>query len=73
VTPTRGASHVHEWSALWSHFGPYGDQAAHFHVCLSDDHAPGWPCRVMFVGAGRDCTDGQEHEVREPKARVRHG
>lgn len=68
-----GASHEHEWSALWAHFGEYGDQDAHYHACLSDDHAPGYPCRTKLVGKGRDCVDGQAHEVTDPPLRVRHG
>jgi hypothetical protein len=72
------AEHAHEWSALWSHFGEYGDQDAHYHVCLTDNEhpAPGYPardCKAMLIGKGRDCADGAGHEVRLPSRRVRHG
>ena len=70
--------HTHEWSALWDHFGPYGDQDAHFRVCLTENEhpAPGYrpdDCRAMLVGAGRSCVDGCSHEIRERRERIRHG
>jgi len=72
------SDHQHEWSALWSHFGQYGDQDAHFHVCLTENPhpAPGYDamdCKAFLVGKGRDCIDGCAHEVRPPGERVRHG
>ena len=73
--PVCEAGKDHTWSALWSHFGPYGDQDAHYHVCITENANPAPGCRsrhcpVMLVGAGRDCVDGAKHELR---GRERHG
>jgi hypothetical protein len=51
--------HEHEWTALWSHFGEYGDQDAHFHVCFKGG------CHAMLVGKGRTCGKGQKHTVKK--------
>lgn len=44
--------HKHEFTGLWTHFGPYGPQDVHYHVCFDTD------CLRVLVGAGRDC-DGE--------------
>jgi len=55
------ARHTHEWTALWDHFGPYGDKDSHFHACFDRR------CHHMLVGKKRDC-DGKivAHEIRKP-------
>lgn len=47
------SKHRHVWTSLWSHFGPYGEQDAHFHSCqlLS--------CNKLLVAKGRDTCTGK--------------
>lgn len=49
--------HRHVWTALWDHYGPYGDRDAHWHACFH--------CGAMLVAKGREC-DGKlkGHRVR---------
>ncbi len=44
--------HRHEFTAIWDHFGPYGDQTVHYHPCFTED------CDRVLIGDGRDC-DGK--------------
>jgi hypothetical protein len=53
------ADMVNQMTALWSHFGEYGDQDAHFHVCFKGG------CHAMLVGKGRTCGKGQKHTVKK--------
>lgn len=50
--------HRHEFSALWWHFGPYGDQDVHVHSCFHDG------CDRVVVGDGRDCDGRADSHVR---------
>ena len=52
------SSHRHGFIALWSNFGPYGDQSVHYHPCFGDD------CDRVLIAPGRDCGGPrQEHEA----------
>jgi len=42
--------HKHKWTALWDHFGPYGRQDVHRHVCFVEG------CDAHLIGPGRDCS-----------------
>ena len=46
------ARHRHEFTALWVHFGPYGDQGVHYHPCFGED------CDRVIIGPNREC-DGR--------------
>jgi hypothetical protein len=41
--------HPHEFTALYWHFGPYGDQTVHVHSCFGEK------CDRVLVGKGREC------------------
>lgn len=51
--PTQSESgskaHKHVFTALWWHFGPYGDQSVHVHSCFDED------CDRVLIGKGRKC------------------
>lgn len=49
------AKHAHEFTSLWTHFGPYGDQSVHFHPCTVEG------CPVVKIGRGRTCNRFDEH------------
>jgi hypothetical protein len=51
--------HRHEFTALYSHFGPYGRQDVHLHLCFDED------CHRVLVGDGRDCDGKAESHHRE--------
>lgn len=54
------ADHEHWFHALWSHFGEYGPQDVHYHLCCKGE--PG-ECYAVIMGAGRDCGgQGTPHE-----------
>jgi hypothetical protein len=56
--PTAKSEQAHEWTLLYDHFGPYGDQSEHFHACFN--------CDAILVGSGRRCLGtSAPHEVRE--------
>lgn len=44
------ARHRHEFSALYYHFGPYGDQAVHVHPCFTNG------CDRVLIGDARRCS-----------------
>ena len=47
---TDGAKrHKHTFTALYWHFGPYGDQNVHVHDCFDED------CDRVLIGQGRTC------------------
>jgi hypothetical protein len=46
--------HRHEYSRLWTHFGPFGDQSVHLHPCVHGDGG----CSHVLIGNGRNC-DGE--------------
>lgn len=57
--------HRHEFTALWSHFGPHAPperaaDRAHFHVCFDRR------CGRVLIGQGRDC-DGRPESHREER------
>lgn len=46
-------SHEHEWSLLWSPFGPFGENVGrHMHICLEEG------CEAKLVGEGENCSPG---------------
>ncbi len=48
--------HRHEFTALWTHFGPYGDQTVHYHVCFTEG------CYRVLLAEGRECDgSGKTH------------
>lgn len=51
--------HVHEFTSLWTHFGPYGNQEVHVHTC----HVEG--CDVVLVGPGRNCKRTDPHDEQD--------
>jgi hypothetical protein len=56
----------HEYSLLWTHFGPYGDQDVHLHPCVSHVDDESHECSLVYTGDGRDCAginDGTHHKV----------
>ena len=55
--PPKAASkrHAHEFSALWWHFGPYGDQNVHVHSCFTER------CDRVLIGDGRTCDHAKPH------------
>lgn len=64
--------HKHEFSALWSHFGPHGRQDVHVHSCYRGEWigdpapAPDFErCDRVLIGAGRDCDGKAESHHRE--------
>lgn len=50
--------HKHEFSALWWHFGRYGDQGVHVHSCFGEN------CDHVLIGQTRDECSGtaKDHE-----------
>jgi len=50
--------HEHEFTALWWHFGPHGNQDVHLHSCFTQG------CSRVLVGDGREC-DGKSESHRE--------
>lgn len=57
----RGASVKHEYSKLWTHFGPYGDQTVHVHPCIKHKD-----CDSALIGDGRSCNgDRPSHQTRD--------
>ena len=45
-------------------------------LAFTEHPAPGYAardCKTWLVGKGRDCADGQTHEILLPTRRVRHG
>lgn len=64
------SAHIHEFTALWFHFGPYGDQTVHVHSCFTED------CDRVLIGTGRECDGTSESHRRMtltekgPKARA---
>lgn len=43
------------YSALWHHWGAYGDQNVHVHPYIDDDER-------ALVGPGRDCDPAVKHQ-----------
>lgn len=41
--------HVHEFSAIWSHFGPHGPQNVHYHLCIASS------CDAIVLAPERTC------------------
>lgn len=55
-----GASrHEHWFSLIPTHFGPYGDQSVHYHVCIEDEGE----CGRVLMAEGRNC-DGKRESHR---------
>jgi len=54
--------HRHDFTALWTHFGPYGDQTVHYHVCLDER------CDRVLIGDGRDCKGANQKHRRKTLA-----
>lgn len=52
------STHVHDFTGLWTNFGPRGPQDVHYHVCF------GMSCTVMLIGEGHNC-DGDPANHRE--------
>jgi hypothetical protein len=58
-----GAAKHRHWFHAWpTHFGPYGRQDVHYHVCCAGE--PG-SCWRVLVGAGRECDGKPESHHRE--------
>ena len=51
--------HVHEFTELWYHFGPYGRQYVHCHACFTDG------CNRVVLGERRACDGKPETHHRE--------
>lgn len=52
------SAHSHDFTGLWSNFGPRGPQDVHYHVCH------GMRCTIMLIGEGHNC-DGKPESHRE--------
>ena len=49
TSATTRRRHEHEFTALWSHLGPFGRQGVHLHYCFGEN------CHEVIVGEGQDC------------------
>lgn len=48
-------AHKHVFTALWWHFGPYGQQGVHVHSCFTEG------CDRVLVGEGHSCKKSAAH------------
>lgn len=50
--PDQGSkvAHEHVYTALFWHFGPYGNQKVHVHSCFEEG------CDHVLIGDGRKCS-----------------
>lgn len=59
TTSADAKAHKHVFTALWWHFGRYGDQGVHVHSCFTDD------CDRVLIGKGRTCDGKAESHHRK--------
>jgi hypothetical protein len=62
----RARRHRHEFTALYWHFGPHGDQSVHVHSCFTEG------CDRVLIGEGRRC-DGEPASHRRASLDARGG
>lgn len=57
VTAPKVRRHKHEFTGLWWHYGPHGDQGVHLHSCFEDG------CDTVLIAKSREC-DGEHQDHR---------
>jgi hypothetical protein len=60
---TKRKKHSHEWTALYSAFGPYRHAGKHAHQCIT--------CDAILIGEGAHCSGrNAPHAVEEIEAEL---